>query len=183
MAKASLRLWLREDLEEPPERRSGDDEVNLPTGYGLFRLLGSPRLPSSANFGTAELLDLLKIGLAVIGGLGAVVALAVAYRKQQVNERYVKAAEQLGHERFAVRLAGVYAVVGPADDWPAQRQICVNVLCGYLRTPTPPMARLSAGSARRSSPRCSTTSGTGGGTRRRARRTSPAALSTSPRPA
>ncbi|MCE6995585.1 pentapeptide repeat-containing protein [Saccharothrix sp. S26] len=182
LAKASLRLWMGEErLEEPPERRSDDDEVRLPegaggsmawavvkwlllacvlaaaTGYGLFRLLGSPRLPSSSSFSTTELLDLLKIGLAVIGGLGAVVALAVAYRKQQVseaahviathqeqrertkffNERYVKAAEQLGHERFAVRLAGVYAMVSLADDWPAQRQTCVNVLCGYLRTPYP----------------------------------------------
>ena len=127
------------------------------TGYGLYRLLGRPALPSSTSFTTAELLDLLKIGLAVVGGLGAVVALAVGYRKQQVseaahviatrqeqrertkffNERYGKAAEQLGHESFAVRLAGVYAMVGLADDWPEQRQTCVDVLCGYLRTPYP----------------------------------------------
>ncbi|WP_156076835.1 pentapeptide repeat-containing protein [Saccharothrix sp. NRRL B-16314] len=127
------------------------------TGYGLYRLLGRPALPSSTSFTTAELLDLLKIGLAVVGGLGAVVALAVGYRKQQVseaahvianrqeerertkffNERYGRAAEQLGHESFAVRLAGVYAMVGLADDWPEQRQICVDVLSGYLRTPYP----------------------------------------------
>ncbi|MEU4442730.1 pentapeptide repeat-containing protein [Actinosynnema sp. NPDC050801] len=127
------------------------------TGTGLYLLLGRPGLPDTAAFTTAELLDLLKIGLAVVGGLGAVVALAVAYRKQQVseaahviatrqedregtkylNERYGKAAEQLGHESFAVRLAGVYAMVGLADDWEAQRQTCVDVLCGYLRTPYP----------------------------------------------
>ncbi|WP_461123595.1 pentapeptide repeat-containing protein [Saccharothrix stipae] len=127
------------------------------TGYGLYRLLGRPALPASTSFTTAELLDLLKIGLAVVGGLGAVVALAVGYRKQQVseaahviatlqeerertkffNERYGKAAEQLGHENFAVRLAGVYAMAGLADDWPEQRQICVDVMCGYLRTPYP----------------------------------------------
>lgn len=127
------------------------------TGYGLFLVLGSPSLPDRNTFTTSELLDLMKIGLAVVGGLGAVVALAVAYRKQQVseaahlmaagqelrehtkffNERYVSAAEQLGHERFAVRLAGVYAMVGLADDWPAGRQTCVDVLCGYLRTPYP----------------------------------------------
>lgn len=125
------------------------------TGFGLFALLGRPRLPSSDSFTTTELLELLKIGLAVVGGLGAVVALAVAYRKQQVseaahviatrqeerertkfhNERYGAAAEQLGHERFAVRLAGVHAMVSLADDWPAQRQVCVDVLCAYLRTP------------------------------------------------
>ncbi|QFZ23826.1 pentapeptide repeat-containing protein [Saccharothrix syringae] len=127
------------------------------TGFGLFVLLGTPRLPSSDSFTTAELLELLKIGLAVVGGLGAVVALAVAYRRQQVseaahhiatrqeerertkfhNERYGAAAEQLGHERFAVRLAGVHAMISLADDWPAQRQICVDVLCAYLRTPVP----------------------------------------------
>ncbi|MCC8249145.1 pentapeptide repeat-containing protein, partial [Saccharothrix luteola] len=127
------------------------------TGYGLYRLLGRPTLPSATSFTTTELLDLLKIGLAVVGGLGAVVALAVAYRKQQVseaahhiaawqeqrertkflNERYGKAAEQLGHDKSAVRLAGVYAIVGLADDWPAQRQTCVDVLCGYLRMPYP----------------------------------------------
>ncbi|MCX2948372.1 pentapeptide repeat-containing protein [Lentzea sp. NEAU-D7] len=127
------------------------------TGYGLFLLLGRPSLPARNAFTTTELLDLLKIGLAVVGGLGAVVALSVAYRKQQVseaahviandqelrehdkffNERYGSAAEQLGHERFAVRLAGVYAMTGLADDWPAGRQMCVNVLCGYLRTPYP----------------------------------------------
>ncbi|GAA0225817.1 hypothetical protein GCM10010492_25070 [Saccharothrix mutabilis subsp. mutabilis] len=127
------------------------------TGAGLYRLLGRPALPSAASFTTAELLDLLKIGLAVVGGLGAVVALAVAYRRQQVseaahliatwqedrddtkflNERYGKAAEQLGHDSFAVRLAGVYAMGALADDWAEQRQTCVDVLCGYLRTPYP----------------------------------------------
>ncbi|MFI9811008.1 pentapeptide repeat-containing protein [Saccharothrix variisporea] len=127
------------------------------TGAGLYWLLGRPKLPSTASFTTAELLDLLKIGLAVVGGLGAVVALAVSYRRQQVseaahliatwqedrddtkflNERYGKAAEQLGHDSFAVRLAGVYAMGALADDWVAQRQTCVDVLCGYLRTPYP----------------------------------------------
>lgn len=127
------------------------------TGAGLYLLLGRPRLPDVAAFTTAELLDLLKIGLAVVGGLGAVVALAVAYRRQQVseaehlitrrqdareetkylNERYGQAAEQLGHESFAVRLAGVHAMVGVADDWADKRQTCVDVLCGYLRTPYP----------------------------------------------
>ncbi|XVV03730.1 pentapeptide repeat-containing protein [Actinosynnema sp. CA-248983] len=117
--------------------------------------VGGPRLPTATSFTTAELLDLLKIGLAVVGGLGAVVALAVAYRRQQVseaahdiatrqeerddvkllNERYAKAAEQLGHDSFAVRLAGVYAMGALADDWERQRQTCVEVLCGYLRSP------------------------------------------------
>ena len=38
----------------------------------------------------------------------------------------------------AVRLAGVYAMAGLADDWPENRQTCVDVLCGYLRMPYEP---------------------------------------------
>ncbi|GAA3070993.1 hypothetical protein GCM10010464_39090 [Pseudonocardia yunnanensis] len=45
---------------------------------------------------------------------------------------------QLGHEKSAVRLAGVYAIAGLADDWLAQRQTCVDVLCAYLRMPYNP---------------------------------------------
>src|SRR5262249_17138299 len=38
-------------------------------------------------------------------------------------------------EAPAVRLAGVYAMAGLVDDWPGNRQTCVDVLCGYLRMP------------------------------------------------
>jgi uncharacterized protein YjbI with pentapeptide repeats len=55
------------------------------------------------------------------------------------NERFAKAAEQLGSEKAAVRLAGVYAMASLADDWRDGRQTCIDVLCGYLRMPyTPP---------------------------------------------
>ncbi|CCH35595.1 pentapeptide repeat-containing protein [Actinosynnema sp. NPDC047251] len=175
LGRAAFRVWSGQDGRADPGERVRADGARGSmawavikwlllavvlagvTGFGLFWLLGRPALPSAASFTTAELLDLLKIGLAVVGGLGAVVALAVAYRKQQVseaahtiatrqderestkffNERYGKAAEQLGHESFAVRLAGVYAMAGLANDWPQQRQTCVDVLCGYLRTPYP----------------------------------------------
>jgi len=33
------------------------------------------------------------------------------------NERYTAAVEQLGSERAAVRLGGVYAMAGLAEDW------------------------------------------------------------------
>jgi hypothetical protein len=45
------------------------------------------------------------------------------------------AAEQLGSDKAAVRLAGVYAMAGLADDWPESQQTCVDVLCAYLRMP------------------------------------------------
>jgi uncharacterized membrane-anchored protein YhcB (DUF1043 family) len=51
-----------------------------------------------------------------------------------LNERFATAAEKLGGDKPpAVRLAGVYAMAGLADDWEANRQVCIDVLCGYLR--------------------------------------------------
>jgi hypothetical protein len=57
-------------------------------------------------------------------------------RTQTLNERFATAAGQLGSDRPpAVRLAGVYAMAGLADDWEEGRQTCVDVLCAYLRLP------------------------------------------------
>jgi hypothetical protein len=56
-----------------------------------------------------------------------------------LNERFATAAGQLGSDKPpAVRLAGVYAMAGLADDWEENRQTCVDVLCGYLRMPYEP---------------------------------------------
>jgi uncharacterized protein YjbI with pentapeptide repeats len=59
-------------------------------------------------------------------------------RTRTLNERFTTAAEQLGSEKPAVRLAGVYAMAGLADDWEANRQTCVDVLCAFLRMPYAP---------------------------------------------
>src|SRR5690348_16727226 len=60
-------------------------------------------------------------------------------RTRTLNERFATAAGQLGGDKPpAVRLAGVYAMAGLADDWPESRQTCVDVLCGYLRMPYEP---------------------------------------------
>jgi hypothetical protein len=58
-------------------------------------------------------------------------------RTRTLNERFATAAEQLGSDEPAVRLAGVYAMAGLADDWKEKenRQTCVDVLCAYLRMP------------------------------------------------
>lgn len=92
--------------------------------------------------------DVFKVALAVAAGTGAVVALALNYRRHRLEEsqshrddqrlftdRFQSAADQLGHERPAVRLAGVHALARLADDWDAQRQMCIDVLCAYLRLP------------------------------------------------
>ncbi|MFF1270266.1 pentapeptide repeat-containing protein [Streptomyces anulatus] len=92
--------------------------------------------------------DNIKTTVTALTLVGAVLAALYAYRKQlldegashradatQLAERYTKAAEQLGHDQAAVRLAGVYAMARLADDWEEQRQVCINVLCAYLRMP------------------------------------------------
>src|SRR6266536_457854 len=60
-------------------------------------------------------------------------------RTRTLNERFATAAGQLGSDKpAAVRLAGVYAMAGLADDWPENRQTCVDVLCAYMRMPYEP---------------------------------------------
>ncbi|MFF2436998.1 pentapeptide repeat-containing protein [Streptomyces sp. NPDC058107] len=95
--------------------------------------------------------DVLKATVTALTLVGAVLAGLYAYRKQllaegdahradasQLAERYTTAAEQLGHNQAAVRLAGVYALARLADDWAEQRQVCIDVLCAYLRMPYEP---------------------------------------------
>lgn len=60
-------------------------------------------------------------------------------RDRTLNERFATAADRLGDDKpSAVRLAGVYAMAGLADDWSENRQTCVDVLCAYLRLPHDP---------------------------------------------
>lgn len=89
--------------------------------------------------------DLTRIALTIAGGVGGVVALVVAYRRQRDLEQgrflegFGAAAKQLGDPDVAVRLAGVYAMAGVADQTSnLQQQQCVDVLCGYLRLPYSP---------------------------------------------
>jgi hypothetical protein len=116
--------------------------------YVGLKLLHFRHIQQQPVISESALFDLLKIGFAVTAGIGAVIALVTAYRKQRIeefthnreemklfNERFATAAGQLGHESVAVRLAGAHAMAGLADDWPDQRQTCVDVLCAYLRIP------------------------------------------------
>ncbi|MFE4678206.1 pentapeptide repeat-containing protein [Streptomyces sp. NPDC056723] len=95
--------------------------------------------------------DVIKATVTALTLIGAVLAGIYAYRKQQLTEgdahradasqlaeRYTTAADQLGHDKPAVRLAGVYALARLADDWKEQRQVCIDVLCAYLRMPYEP---------------------------------------------
>ncbi|APB00261.1 hypothetical protein NS506_06225 [Nocardia seriolae] len=109
------------------------------TWWGLWHFLG-------ARAEAPNQLDLSRISLAVAAGVGGAVALVVAYRRQRDTERgrfadvFGAAARQLGDPDVAVRIAGVYAMAGVADEFSARwrRQQCVDVLCGYLRLPYQP---------------------------------------------
>jgi hypothetical protein len=96
-------------------------------------------------------LELVKSTITVTAFAGAVLTGVYAYRRQllaegdarradeaQLGQRYTAAADQLGHDMAAVRLAGIYAMARLADDWEDQRQSCIDVLCAYLRLPYDP---------------------------------------------
>jgi uncharacterized protein YjbI with pentapeptide repeats len=55
-----------------------------------------------------------------------------------LNERFLAITAQLGDDQASVRLAGVHAMAGLADDWVENRQTCVDVLCACLRMPYEP---------------------------------------------
>lgn len=120
----------------------------------IYLLLRAVALRHAApNGGPASLdpLDVIKTTITVAGFVGAVLVGVYGYRKQrlvegdarradaeQLAQRYMTAADQLGHEKAAVRLAGVYAMARLADDWNDQRQVCIDILCAYLRMPYEP---------------------------------------------
>lgn len=62
------------------------------------------------------------------------------------RSRYTKAVEQLANEKAAVRLGGIYTLVGLVDEWLAddnldqdkqkeEGQVIINNLCSYIRSP------------------------------------------------
>jgi uncharacterized protein YjbI with pentapeptide repeats len=123
-------------------------------GWGL---LGVQGIKTERRLDSKTLFDLVKLSFGVVAGAGALVALVVAYRRQRVdedgavrdatrlhNERFTTAVSQLGDISPAVRLGGVHALAGLADDAPTRelRQTCIDVLCAYLRLPYIPEAQL-----------------------------------------
>jgi hypothetical protein len=103
--------------------------------------------------GTAAVrVELVKTAFAAGAGAGGLVALVLAGRRQwsaeraanatahdaaerRITELYAKAAEQLGSDKAAVRLAGFYALERLAQDNPGHRETIVSLFCAYLRMP------------------------------------------------
>ncbi|MFJ8769875.1 pentapeptide repeat-containing protein [Streptomyces clavifer] len=121
--------------------------------YGLVVLLDFQEIDTTAKLDAKTLFDLVKLSFGVVAGAGALVALVVAYRRQRVDEtgahreatrlhteRFSQAVDKLGSDSPAVRLGGVHALAGLADDAPDHnlRQTCIDVLCAYLQLPFTP---------------------------------------------
>jgi uncharacterized protein YjbI with pentapeptide repeats len=124
-------------------------------------VLGYPHLTHSKAISYRDTVGVAQLVFASVAGAGALVALVVAYRRQRVtevssghdrtrvlNERFTAITTQLGDDHPAVRLSGVHAMAGLADDWPENRQTCVDVLCAYLRIPDEPPPGKNADSSK-----------------------------------
>ncbi len=64
--------------------------------------------------------------------------------ERALHDRTTVGAEQLGHEKASIRMAGAYALAAIADDWlklgsQTHAQAVVNVLTGYVRNNTRPV--------------------------------------------
>ncbi|WP_369691365.1 hypothetical protein [Streptomyces sp. DI166] len=97
--------------------------------YAGWELLDVRGLKPERRIDSRTLFDLVKLAIGVVAGAGALVALAVAYRRQRVDEngalcdttrlhteRFTTAVSQLGDDSPAVRLGGVHALSGLADE-------------------------------------------------------------------
>ncbi|MBS2548391.1 hypothetical protein KGQ19_16110 [Catenulispora sp. NL8] len=120
---------------------------------GLALSLWALGLTGKISESTAEVLDLVKLGFALVAGVAGTVGLVLAYQRHLLavgaasreqakedredtklfNERFEKAASLLADNAYATKLAGIYAMAKLADDWDAGRQVCINVLCANLR--------------------------------------------------
>jgi uncharacterized protein YjbI with pentapeptide repeats len=150
--------WIRQSVQRQPVQRPNPQHRLGPIGVAIVATVGSATsVVVLLVFGAlkwfrptqvGEHLEVVKLALAVVAGIGGVVALVVTYRRQRLAEagedrelsrlyaeRFDSASDKLGSESAAVRLAGVHALANLADDWPDGRQTCIDVLCAYLRMP------------------------------------------------
>ena len=89
----------------------------------------------------ADSLDLVKVSLTTIGGIGGTGYLVIKYRERasaeraDAEQRLLSGVQQLGSGSPQVRIAGVYSLADVADTYRGEyRQRVVSILCGYLRT-------------------------------------------------
>lgn len=107
----------------------------------------------------SQQLDAIRTAGTIVVGTGGAVALLLTARRQRsteltlahqrevaistefdaterrITELYMKAADQLGAEKAAVRLAGLYALERLGESSQGQRQTIISLICAYLRMP------------------------------------------------
>ncbi|MEU1763118.1 pentapeptide repeat-containing protein [Micromonospora sp. NPDC005223] len=142
--------------------------VVLLGGGAAMWLLGvwSPQPQATLAAGRFRL-DQIKTALTVAAGLAAGVTLLMTLRRQALSERaqrfaesdaleqrtttlYVAAADQLGSDKAAVRLAGLYALERLGQNNPKLRQTVIDVWCAYLRMPYIPPVEVLRRNVKRS---------------------------------
>lgn len=150
----SWRMTHRRQYQRPRPTKS-----ELPLGVSIGLWIVVLALVASGvwmGFGLTDLFvwtdqaDRVQYSFVLAGGIGAVAALVVSYRKQKLAEasaildleshfgsRFLAATEQLGNPTPTVRMAGALSLARLADDWVAQRQMVVDVITAYLRMPSP----------------------------------------------
>jgi uncharacterized protein YjbI with pentapeptide repeats len=135
--------------------------VLVVAGWALLGFSGIKQHPDEP---ITTYFELLKLAFAFVAGIGGTIALVVAYRRQRlaeiahehteqvakdnlkdaterrITDLYIKAVEQIGHDKAAVRLGGLHALERLAQDHPSHRQTIVDVICAYLRMPWHPLA-------------------------------------------
>ncbi|QQM66565.1 pentapeptide repeat-containing protein [Actinomyces weissii] len=139
------RGWLQkktQDSVEVMQPTTPSDPLSSPSARSEI-IEKSDHIPSN---GAA--LDIARITLTIIGGIGAVGYLVIKFRERasaeleesrldqrEAETKLLAAVEQLGSGSPQVRIAGVYALADVADRYQGSyRQRVVDILCGYLRT-------------------------------------------------
>ncbi|WP_123645322.1 hypothetical protein [Bifidobacterium mongoliense] len=96
---------------------------------------------------TKNILEVVRISLTIVGGIGAVGYLVIKYQERQaglreerrtVNQldrrRFGEAIALFGSENTITRMAGVHALIEVGNADPSLQQEIINLLCGYLRS-------------------------------------------------
>ncbi|PJM73533.1 hypothetical protein CS006_05765 [Bifidobacterium primatium] len=122
------------------------------------RFIWAPMTVNGTLPNNLTILDIVKVALTTIGGLGAISYVVLKYKEgkegirandladaklrqdheqaemKRIDDQLQTAINQLGHDKAAVRIAGVNALVDIADHYAGYRQRVVDILCGYLRS-------------------------------------------------
>ncbi len=122
--------------------------------YALFGSLGgnwSWPWNQVRLLGSATDTSFIQSALALVTPYIALITAVFAYRRTRLSladsersdaaafqQRYIDAAKLLAEESSTARVAGAIAMGSLARDWVANRQECVNVICGYLRVKPAP---------------------------------------------